>query len=71
MTISMRYLAAKWDRLKLFLAKPPKKPWPMTYEQLLTKAETIRNESRERITLPGSERQLSLRDATSESVTLL
>lgn len=70
-TISMRYLAAKWDRLKLFLAKPPEKPWPMTYEQLLTKAETIRSENRARIALPGSERRLSLGDATSESVSLL
>lgn len=51
MTISMRYLAAKWDRVKLFLAAPPKKPWPMTYEELLAKAEQIRSEPRSRIRL--------------------
>jgi molybdenum cofactor biosynthesis enzyme MoaA len=45
MTISMRYLAAKWDRVKLFLASPPHKPWPISYEELLAKAERIRGSS--------------------------
>jgi MoaA/NifB/PqqE/SkfB family radical SAM enzyme len=55
MTIAMRYLAAKWDRVKLFLAKPPKKPWPLTLEEILGTAERIRNEPRVRITLEQSE----------------
>jgi MoaA/NifB/PqqE/SkfB family radical SAM enzyme len=54
MTIAMRYLAAKWDRVKLFLAKPPKKPWPLTLEEILATAERIRNEPRVRITLEQS-----------------
>lgn len=51
MTIAMRYLAAKWDRVKLFLAKPPKKPWPLSLEEILATAERIRTEPRERIEL--------------------
>ena len=49
MTISMRFLAAKWERVKLFLAAPPAKPWPLTYEQILAKAECIRGEIRDRV----------------------
>jgi sulfatase maturation enzyme AslB (radical SAM superfamily) len=49
MTISMRFMAAKLQRIKTFLASPPeKKSWPLSYEQLLALAEKIRNESRER-----------------------
>lgn len=54
MTIAMRYLAAKWERVKLFLAAPPTKKWPFTYEQLLAHAERIRTEPRDRIALPGT-----------------
>jgi hypothetical protein len=53
MTIAMRYLAAKWERLKIFLAAPPVKNWPLSYEQMLAIAERIRSEPRERIVLPG------------------
>ena len=35
MTISMRYMAATFERVKLFLASPPEKKWPVTYEQLV------------------------------------
>lgn len=49
MTISMRFMAAKLQRIKTFLTSPPKKEsWPFTYEQLLSLAEKIRNESRDR-----------------------
>lgn len=48
MTISMRFMAAKLQRVGTFLTSPPKKKWPLTYEELLEKAEAIRNESRER-----------------------
>jgi MoaA/NifB/PqqE/SkfB family radical SAM enzyme len=54
MTIAMRYLAAKWDRVKLFLARPPKKPWPLSVDEILATAERIRTEPRERITLGES-----------------
>ena len=60
MTIAMRYLAAKWDRVKLFLAAPPVKKWPFTYEKLVEIAERIRNERRERIELPGQSRSLEM-----------
>ena len=48
MTISMRYLAAKIQRVGTFLTSPPEKNWPLSYEQLLTLAEKIRSEERER-----------------------
>jgi len=48
MTISMRYMAAKLQRVGTFLTSPPEKNWPLTYEQLLDLAEKIRSESRER-----------------------
>ena len=53
MTISMRYLAAKLDRIKLFITNPPPKKWPLTYEELMTISERIRTEKRDRISLPG------------------
>jgi MoaA/NifB/PqqE/SkfB family radical SAM enzyme len=46
MTISMRFMAAKLQRMRTFLTSPPVKKWPLTYEQLLEKAEAIRNEKR-------------------------
>lgn len=48
MTISMRFLAAKLQRIGTFLASPPEKKWPFSYEQLLEFAEKIRAEERER-----------------------
>jgi hypothetical protein len=63
MTISMRYLAAKWERIKLFLTSPPPKPWPVSYEQMLATAERIRSEMRDRILLPGTQNRLQLLDA--------
>ena len=43
MTISMRYMAAKLDRLKLFLTSPPEKKWPISFDTLLEIAEKINN----------------------------
>jgi MoaA/NifB/PqqE/SkfB family radical SAM enzyme len=51
MTIAMRYLAAKWDRVKLFLATPPKKPWPLSHDEILAVAERVRTEPRDRVAL--------------------
>jgi MoaA/NifB/PqqE/SkfB family radical SAM enzyme len=48
MTISMRYMAAKLQRVGNFLTSPPEKNWPLSYEQLLEIAHRIRNEPRER-----------------------
>jgi MoaA/NifB/PqqE/SkfB family radical SAM enzyme len=48
MTISMRFLAAKLQRVGTFLTSPPAKNWPLSYEQLLTLAEKIRGEARDR-----------------------
>ncbi len=59
MTISMRYLAAKWERIKLFVSAPPRKPWPLTYDEMVIKAERIRNEPRHRECLPDSTRRLA------------
>lgn len=47
-TISMRYMAAKIQRLKTFFTSPPQKKWPHTYEDLLSIAEKIRKEPRDR-----------------------
>ncbi len=38
MTISMRFLAATLDRIKLFVTSPPVRNWPLTYEQILAAA---------------------------------
>ncbi|MEO5961130.1 MAG: radical SAM protein [Opitutaceae bacterium] len=59
MTIAMRYLRAKFERMKLFLAAPPPKRWPVTYETMLGAAERIRTERRERVELPGKQRRLA------------
>jgi MoaA/NifB/PqqE/SkfB family radical SAM enzyme len=48
MTISMRFLAAKLQRVSTFLTAPPTKNWPFSYEELLTLAEKIRSEVRDR-----------------------
>jgi MoaA/NifB/PqqE/SkfB family radical SAM enzyme len=48
MTISMRFMAAKLQRVRTFLTSPPKKNWPVSYEELLAKAEAIRSEHRDR-----------------------
>jgi MoaA/NifB/PqqE/SkfB family radical SAM enzyme len=60
MTISMRYLKAKMERIKTFITSPPTKNWPVTYEQMLTHAERIRNEQRERISLPTHQHRMQL-----------
>jgi len=49
MSIAMRFMAAKLERVKVFLASPPAKRWPVTYEQLVGLAERIRGESRDRL----------------------
>lgn len=41
MTIAMRFLAAKLQRVRTFLTKPPKKNWPFKYEELLDIARRI------------------------------
>lgn len=49
MTIAMRFMRAKLQRVRTFFTAPPEKTgWPLSYEQLLDIAERIRNESRER-----------------------
>lgn len=52
MTISMRFLAAKLQRVKTFLSAPPAKDaWPLRYQELIELAQTIREESRPRMRL--------------------
>jgi MoaA/NifB/PqqE/SkfB family radical SAM enzyme len=60
MSIAMRYLKTKFDRMRLFLMSPPAKRWPLTYEALLAAAERIRTESRQRIALPGAAQRLTV-----------
>jgi hypothetical protein len=60
MTISMRYLKAKLERIRTFITSPPPKRWPVSYEEMLAIAERIRTEPRERITLPTHQRRLQL-----------
>lgn len=60
MTIAMRYLKAKLERFRMFVAAPPPKKWPLTYEQLLAAAERIRSEPRDRVQLPGAQRRLAM-----------
>ena len=68
MTIAMRYLKAKFERMKLFLAAPPAKRWPVSYEEMLTKAERIRNEPRTRIQLPTHQERLTLDAGQDQAV---
>jgi MoaA/NifB/PqqE/SkfB family radical SAM enzyme len=44
MTISMRFLRAKLQRVRTFFTAPPEKRWPISYESLLEIAETIRKQ---------------------------
>ena len=60
MTIAMRYLAAKWERAKLFLTAPPAKKWPFSYEEMATIAERIRTADHPRISLPDHTERLTL-----------
>jgi pyruvate-formate lyase-activating enzyme len=50
MTISMRFMAAKLQRIRTFFTAPPAKNWPLSYEQLLQVARDIGNETRLRPT---------------------
>lgn len=49
MTISMRYMAAKMQRIKTFMTNPPMKKWPFTYDDLINKAISISSETRYRV----------------------
>ena len=44
MTISMRFMAAKLQRLKTFFTSPPDKPWPLSSDELLHLAKEIREQ---------------------------
>jgi len=63
MSIAMRYLKTKIDRMRLFLVSPPAKRWPVSYEAMLAAAARIRTEPRERVTLPNAPRRLALTGA--------
>jgi len=43
-TISTRFFAAKVQRVQQFFTSPPPKPWPVSYEALLSLAENIRRD---------------------------
>jgi len=60
MTIAMRFLAAKIQRIGNFFTKPPKKNWPLSYDDLLEIADQILTEKRER--LPSRSDDLKLVD---------
>ena len=52
MTIAMRFLAAKLQRIKTFLTSPkPKDNWPLSYNELVEIAAVIRSEPRPRVRL--------------------
>lgn len=72
MTISMRYLKPKMERIKTFITSPPEKRWPITYEEMLVIAERIRSEKRDRISLPSHQQRLALDEgAEQESAKLV
>lgn len=68
MTISMRYLKAKMERIRTFITAPPEKKWPVSYEQMLAAAERIRTEPRDRVSLPGHQRRLDLAAGSEQAV---
>ena len=43
MSISMRYLQAKLQRIKTFITNPPEKNWPLNYDELVNIANNIEN----------------------------
>lgn len=49
MTIAMRYMAAKLERIKTFITNPPEKNWPLTYDDMINIAERISGERRLRV----------------------
>lgn len=49
MSISMRFMAAKLQRVGTFFTSPPAKNWPLSYEQLIELAEKIRSGSYDRL----------------------
>jgi len=63
MSIAMRFMSAKIDRVKTFLTAPPPKNWPHSYEDLLDIAEKIRNESRFRPTNRSTIKSIRLKNA--------
>ena len=48
MSISMRYLGAKFQRVRTFLTSPPAKRWPVDYSFLIDLASRIASERRDR-----------------------
>lgn len=68
MTISMRYLKPKLERIRTFLTSPPPKRWPISYERMVDIAERIRTEPRERIHLPGHRRRIELEQGAENAV---
>lgn len=63
MTIAMRFLAAKLQRIKTFITSPPAKNWPIDYEKLLGIAARIRAESRDRLPSRAPERKVVISHA--------
>ena len=49
MSISMRFMAAKIQRIGNFLTSPPQKNWPLEYEELLEIANRTKTEDRHRL----------------------
>ena len=43
-SISMRFLYAKIQRIQNFFTKQPKKNWPLNYEQIIDIAKSVQNE---------------------------
>ncbi len=62
-TIAMRFMAAKLQRIQTFLTAPPEKKWPFNYEQLLNIAEKIRSESYYRVSSRKNMRTIAINNA--------
>lgn len=45
MSISMRFMAAKLQRVQTFLTSPPPKNWPLSYDEIIQKANSITNKN--------------------------
>jgi MoaA/NifB/PqqE/SkfB family radical SAM enzyme len=54
MSISMRFLAAKLQRIQTFFTRPPEKPWPFEYEELIEICHSIIGAEHEPLHLPSS-----------------
>jgi MoaA/NifB/PqqE/SkfB family radical SAM enzyme len=62
MSISMRFYAAKLQRIQTFFTRPPKKHWPFEYGDLIEICHSIIGAERKQFPLPSSLNQIKVKN---------